>query len=316
MNEEITDLPPTRAKPRPSCLVSGIFFLLIILGLGYYIYSAYLKNPCKVPVKYAIGNVDSRFKISNSEVLSVAEDAANRWNSETAGQVLIYDQSASLKINLVYDERQANVDKLNSEVASLDLSGNAINSARSRLESMISAYESDLENYNNQVDYWNSRGGAPADVYAQLQSTQKSLNSRRLEINNYIGLINRQIDEHNSNLTNLNSEIAADQNKIITQGLYYPLENKIDIFTFGNKEELRLVLMHELGHALSLDHDLQSTSIMYPILGSQNLSDPTLSTEDLNSFNSNCRSALAPISRAWQRLINLFKSPSVLGGRN
>lgn len=281
-----------------------VIVFLLIAGAGFYFYNLYLKNPCKVPVKYAIGDVDSRFKISSAEVKEISVDAVNRWNSETNDTLLVYDPTATLKINLVYDDRQAKVDRLNSEVAILDSSGNAIDTARSKLELMISTYEKDLSKYNAQVSYWNAQGGAPQDVYSQLQNDKINLESRRNQINSYSSLINSQIDEHNSNIGQVNGEIEADKNKIITQGLYYSGENKIDIFTFGNKEELRLVLVHELGHALSLGHDEAETSIMYPMLGGQNLADPTLSTEDIQMFDSTCHSTLGPLKKMLQNLFH------------
>jgi hypothetical protein len=287
-----------------------ITFLIILVGFGYFIYSTYLKNPCKVPVKYAIGNVDPRFKISSSDVLNIAEDAANRWDGEIGEQVLSYDPSASLKINLVYDDRQANVDKLNSEVASLDSSGNAIDSARAKLESMVTAYQNDLASYNSEVASWNAKGGAPTDVYNQLQTEKNSLEQRRISINNYTSVVNAQINEHNTNLDQTNNEINASKNKIITSGLYYTANPKIDIFTFGNNEELRLVLMHELGHALSLEHDTINASIMYPILGDQNLSNPVLTSEDIQMFDTTCKSTLAPFTKLLEKFKNLFNPAS------
>jgi hypothetical protein len=302
MNDKVDEITITSSKRRTTW--PWIVFLIIVVGFGYFVYSSYLKNPCQVPVKYAIGNVDPRFKVTSPEVLNIAEDAANRWDSETGERVLEYDPSATLKINLIYDDRQANVDRLNSEVANLDSSGNAIDTARAKLELMISSYENDLNDYNAEVSSWNTKGGAPADVYNQLQAEKNSLEQRRISINNYTSLVNTQINDHNSNLDQTNVEINASKNTIITSGLYYPAEPKIDIFTFGNKEELRLVLMHELGHALSLEHDAINTSIMYPILGDQNLSNPTLSSEDLNMFNSTCKSAISPLKKMFQNIFH------------
>lgn len=291
-------------KPRAACTLSVFIIFVLLVAVIYFFYSQYLANPCKVPVKYAIGDVDPRFKISSSEVKIITEDAVNRWNLESGENVLAYDPSADLKINLIYDERQAKVDKLNSEVATLDSSGNAIETARSKLQSMISSYENDLNDYNSTVAYWNARGGAPNDQYNQLQDEKNSLEIRRNQINDYSSLINSQINEHNSNLDQVNQEIDADKNTIITSGLYYPAIPKIDIFTFGNEEELRLVLMHELGHAISLDHDVLNTSIMYPVLGEQNLSNPNLSQEDLILLNSTCKKSFSPI-KFFQKLFQV-----------
>lgn len=289
---------------------SIIFVLLVLVGIGYFFYISFLQNPCGVPIHYAIGPVDSKFRISSADTLKVAEDAASRWNAESGENLLVYDPNATLKINLVYDERQAKVDQINSAVGSLNSSGNAIDSFRKKVEADVSRYQQDLANYNATVEYWNSHGGAPADIYAQLQATKKSLDQQRQTINASASLLNQQINEHNSNIGDLNTQLDADRNKLITEGLYYTAEKKIDIFTFGNSEELRLVLMHELGHALSLDHDTQPTSIMYPVLGQQNLSNPTLSSEDISIFHQNCRTFQGGLMVAIKNIFNRTPSTS------
>jgi len=268
-----------------------LFFLAIVIllpGGAYFALATFSKNPCKLPVKYVIGNIDPRFKITQDEVLKTAKDASGRWDDEIGGDVLDYDASATLKINLVYDERQAKIDKITAETGTLDMSGNAIDSLRIKIEDMISQYQKVLVDYNSEVARWNSQGGAPADTYDQLQSQKSSLESQRSQINDLADILNKQIDQHNSNLEQLNGEINSEKNKIITQGIYSPRPLEIDIYTFGNKDELRLVLMHEMGHALSLDHDSQQTSIMYPILGNQNLQNPAISSEDLAVFEARC----------------------------
>lgn len=281
-----------------------LLIVLALIGIGYYFYASFLQNSCGVPVHFAIGSVDSRFKISTSEVEKVAADAVGRWNSESGEDLLVYDPNATVKINLVYDERQAKVDQINTSVGSLNSTGNAIDNFRKKVETDISQYQKDLATYNSTVEYWNAHGGAPADIYAQLQTTKKSLDQRRQTINASASLLNQQINEHNSNIGDLNTQLDADRNKLITEGLYYTAEKKIDIFTFGNKEELRLVLMHELGHALSLDHDALPKSIMYPVLGGQNLANPTLSTEDLNMFHQTCQTLRGGFLTALRNLFN------------
>lgn len=278
-----------------SRIFSCLIVLIMISGASYYFYSIFLQNPCGVPVKYSIGNIDPRFKITSDEVLKTTVDAANRWNAQTGEAVLFYDPNAKLKLNLIYDERQAKIDKISSEIGTLDSSGNAIESLRTKIESSISQYRKDLASYNSKVSRWNSQGGAPADVFSQLENQQNDLETRRISINRSADLLSKQIDGHNSNLDQLNSEINSEKNKIITQGMYFPSDVKIDIYTFGNKDELRLVAMHELGHALTLGHDTQIKSILYPILGNQDLANPTLTDEDLQIFKSNCKSPIGTL---------------------
>ena len=298
------EIPIKNEIKNHTSVFSPLFLLLLLVGIGYFFYFNFFRNPCGTPVHYAIGTVDSRFKISSNEALKVAEDAAERWNVKSGENLLVYDQNAPVKINLVYDERQAKVDQINSAVGSLNSTGNAIDSFRKKVEADISQYQKDLATYNSTVEYWNANSGAPTDIYAQLQGTKKSLDQRRQTINASTSLLNQQINAQNSNIGELNSQLDADRNKLITEGLYYTAEKKIDIFTFGNSEELRLVLMHELGHALSLEHDTLPESIMYPVLGGQNLDNPTLSSEDLNMFYQTCQTVRGGFMTVLRNIFN------------
>jgi len=291
-------------------LYSVLISIIILAGAGYAFYLAYLKNPCELPVKYSVGDVDARFKISKDDVIKAADDAARRWNDQTGDANLVYDPSSNLKINLIYDERQAEIDKMTKEVGDLNSTGNAIDSLRQKVEIMIAQYQKDFAAYDAEVSRWNSQGGAQADTYTRLQSEREALEARRNSINNTTEVLNQQINDQNTNIDQINSQIDANKNKIITQGLYYPAEVKIDIFTFGNAEELRLAVMHELGHALSLDHNKITQSIMYPILGDQDLTNPTLSDEDKVLFTETCKSPLSALKKMFQGLKNFSGTAS------
>jgi hypothetical protein len=282
---------------------------MIVTGaIGYSVYLILLKNPCNLPVQFAIGDVDARFKISKADVQKTAEDAATRWNTQLGETVLIYSVNAKLKIDLIYDERQAKIDKITTELGSLDVTGNSIESLRRKVQDLIAQYQKDITSYSAEVSYWNSQGGASGDIYNKLQSEKLNLEKRRDSINTSADFLNQQINAQNSNIDQLNTEINADKNKIITQGLYYPAKVKIDIFTFGNKEELRLVEMHELGHSLSLDHDSENTSLMFPVLEKQDLANPKLSSEDIQMFEKTCKSPVGAMKNLLRKIASITKS--------
>jgi len=269
-------------------IFSCLFFVLIlalIFGIQYYVRNI---NPCQVPVKYTIGNIDSRFKVSESDVLKMANEAAGRWDSGSGKNLLDYNSSATLKINLVYDQRQQELDQLSSEINKLNNQNLTLDEIKNKVESDLASYEQELNSYNSEVDYYNAHGGAPPDKYQELQNEKKRLESDRQAINQEISLLNNQIDLQSSNIADVKNKISESKNKIITQGEYNPQKKEIDIYTFGNLDELRLVLMHELGHALNLGHDASPTSIMYSLLREQNLQNPTLTSEDFNLLHQTC----------------------------
>ena len=287
MNEsEIKDIKQPKRSLYKSCL--KVFVLLAMIGTGLYYYLPHYLNPCSVPVEYTIGDIDSRFNISRDEVETTLNDAAGRWNSSLGKTIYIENSGAKLKINLVYDDRQKKLDQTKAQITAFDSTLGSIEEFRAKLETISSQYQTDLNKYNTTVTYWNNNGGAPADVYNQLSLDRSNLEKRRVEINKMAGILNAQIDEHNTNVSDFNQQIASDKNKIITTGEYYTDGSKINIYTYGDQEELRLVLMHELGHALSGVHDNLESSILYPILGAQNLADPLPSNEDIGMVDTRC----------------------------
>lgn len=280
------------AKTTPRKKSRKILWVLAIIFIIGIIYWLLLPPACDLPIKYSIGVIDGRFKFSKEDLIATLKDAETRWDIQTGKNVLEYDPNALLKISLVYDRRQAELDKLNELSAQLNQSGETIGSWNQKLDSIIYAYERDLANYNSEVQYWNIRGGAPSSIFYQLLNDQADLERRRQEINKSISSLSIQIDEHNSNLQDLKNVIEQNKNKIQTQGLYYPDTNEIVIFTFNNKEELRLVLMHEMGHSMGIeDHAKNTKSVMYPLSDIDNgpyISNPSLTQEDIVLLTSKC----------------------------
>jgi len=287
METQIQNQPP---KKKNCCLKIVIAFLaLIFLGsivISVAYFGGYIQR-CTTPIKFAVGDVDPKFKVTKDQVIESAKDAANRWNQKSAKNWYEYDPNSSFKINLVYDERQAKLDQINSEVADYNASADSIKQRNERLKQKVEQYQKDLAEYNASVAYWNTQGGAPSDTYQQLVASQNSLDARREQINKELQTFNLQVDANNANLGDLTAKIDAEKNKIETQGEYKG--DRIDVYTFGNQDELRLVLTHELGHALTTDHAQQSTSILYYLLADQDQKNPMPTDEDIALIKNKCK---------------------------
>jgi hypothetical protein len=278
--------PPSRFRYLTRFLV-GTAIIAAVFWAGYtYIVR---QSSCRRPVTYTIGSVDERFKISSREFEATTQAAVDRWDQATDRRLFQEESNAALKVNLVYDQRQAELDKLKSGSSALAQSKTGIAGTKESLDAQVQAFNGRARSYAQQVAYWNSRGGAPPDQYQALEKEKQSLSAEQSRLESLAESFNSQVDLYNTNVESFNEEVEQSNNKIITQGEYSSDGPAINIYTFGDQDELRLVLMHELGHALGLDHVAGEKSIMYYFLNAQDLENPVPLQEDLDALTQHCQ---------------------------
>jgi chromosome segregation ATPase len=270
-------------------------------------------QPCGKPLEYSIGNIDQKFNISQNDLAQLAQLATQVWNKADGKNLLEYNPDSQFKINLVYDSRQEQSDaasQLEQNLQNLESSNNSLtkkyNSLSSAYKQKIDAYNKDLENYKSDVDkfnsdvrYWNSQGGAPADEYLKLQKEKsnlddeyKNLDQERQDVNKLAGLTNNIVSQENQTVANYNSNVETYQSQYggtqeFEKGVFDGTE--IDIYEFRAKTDLELTLIHEFGHYLGLEHTQDPKSIMYSMIGEQNMENPTLAADDINELKNICK---------------------------
>jgi len=305
-------------------LTSNLISILLLAGFGYFyraelarFYSIILNRlaPCQRPITYSIDRLDSQFGISKEKLLIDIAQAEKIWEESIARPLFVYSPNGELKISLVYDYRQ----KATVELQKL---GIVINDDRSTYDVVKAKYDSLLTVYNREqahineqvaeynaqkaalekeVNYWNSRGGAPRSTYDSLQKRQTELNNQYIalaqaeeqlkqsaEIVNSTALVlNKLISELNLQVAQYNT-VGASTGKEFNQGEYVSGVNgtSINIFQFNNENKLVRVLAHELGHALGLEHLDNPKAIMYYLNEGTN---EKLTTDDLTALKQKCR---------------------------
>lgn len=285
------------------------FMLALLLG-GTYWFSQ-VQAGCNLPLSYRIGEFDERFDISRDEARIALMEAEAVWENATGENLFRYDEEASFTVNFIFDDRQALTEaekNLRERLNASEHIHSAIDETYSTLiaeystlnmqyQDRVESYKKRLEVYNSEVASYNEAGGAPTEVYEELNARKEALDKEQIEINNLTARLNalvkeinrlseegnQMIDFHNRQVETYNNTFG--DSREFTQGDYS--RETINIYTFSDRSELVLVLAHELGHAISLGHVESEESIMYYLMGTQSETlKPT--EEDLAEFELLC----------------------------
>jgi len=289
-----------------------LIFIVFIFGtVGYLYYQE--TSICRKPLAYDIGTLDSQFGISKDKFLKTAQEAEKIWEDGIGKNLFNYQPSAKFKMNLVFDDRQKTTIEAVGSKEKIETSRQAYDSMVSRYNQVTSLYkydlgrynaeviqfETDLAEYNAKVARINGQGGARSNEYQQLEEVRKSLEARqidlaqeRTDLNSRARELNELGDQVNSLARELNIEVDVHNQTFgeareFDQGEY--TREKINIYQFDTIGDLRLVIAHELGHALGINHTENPESIMYYLMDKQDTAKPTLTKEDIQAFTDRCK---------------------------
>jgi len=276
-----------------------LFILVLITGafvFGPDISSFYvnvLSNPCKDPIAYSIGNIDSGFNVSDEYLLSAVKEAEQSWESVSQKNLFEYSEKGEMKISLVYDYRQDTTIEMNNLDNLLEADELLYNQLKSEYDNHIVQYESLNSRLNQMVSEYNLSGYKKKNAessLAQIRSLEKERNSLVDEINGLQIQINTLAAKYNLNVKNYNN-ITDSIDSEFEQGNYVSdyRTREINIYQFDDKKTLVAVLVHEMGHALGLGHSENPSDIMYSVNAGESQS---ITSEDLADLNIIC-------SKSW-----------------
>lgn len=257
-------------------------FLLFVFGLLCLILIIYLvpswqKNvsqllsysQCDSPMGYKIGSIDARFGLSSNDALTDIQEATSIWSDAYHKNLFAFSNDANLTVNFVYDKRQELDTKITSLSTQLQQNNEQLQQQIASYKADVTAFEKRLKALNETINKYNSEGGAPQAVYADLVKQQNQLKAEGDALNARARELNLSTNDYNASVANLNQDVTQ-FNAALAQkpeeGLfeYNNGVNTITIYFASNRQELLHTLAHEFGHALGMMHVQNPEAIMYP----------------------------------------------------
>lgn len=288
---------------------------------------------CDTPIHWGLGEIDSRFPLDSKQFRQTVFEAEKIWENALGKDIFIFDPQSSFQIKTEFDRRQQmsfeaqdlekNISDYEKESSLLEKNYQTLKSGyeqqMKQFETLKKEFDNKLEQYNEDVATWNAGDQTSTKDYENLQEAEKELKKLQEKLQTKSAQVNKTADELNSLAQKINTKIATVNEAVETfrekygapqpfvQGLYYPPLDNITIFEFKGKEDLRLVLAHELGHALGINDHIQDnpSSLMYYLMDQQDIQNPTLTEQDIQAYSAACQPLIfSPIEKLKKYFVN------------
>lgn len=250
-------------------------FLIIFLSPDIKSYLEYKLSYsyCDRPITYRIDTVDPKFNLSKDEFTVYVMEAEKAWEKSvdlgkfTKNRELFeFNSAGELSINLIFDERQSLTNEIRDLEGKVDADKSGLSTKISEYEKLSQQFKRKLSDFEAEVKDWNSKGGAPEDIYNKLNARQDELQKEGDSLNEIAKNLNLSTKTYNAQINQLNQTIKNFNEDLLEkpeEGIFKGPENRIEIFFNNGKNELVHTLEHELGHALGLEHISNPKAIMY-----------------------------------------------------
>jgi len=275
-----------------------------------------VSEECEETITWRFGFVDSRFDIDKDSLKTIVQHVSGLWSGAAGYSVIAYDPEGEVELNFYYTDQQQYTDdeqELSDRIARLRQRYYSQNVIYQRQENLFerkerlfnekqTEYNADVVVYNQTLNRIQTTGVRTRELDEQLKRLKREIEFQELELE----ILRNELHEQEQELQNLSEELnlrADAVNELVYQyqkrfsswrtfyqGVYLNVagERKINIYQFDDADRLTLLLAHEFGHALGIDHVGNPKSVMYYLTDRQDSRNLKLSEEDIRAFQLRC----------------------------
>lgn len=274
---------------------------LYALILACLVFALYPRSVRERTLQYSLGTIDPRFNISPDAVLLAARRAGDVWEDAVGRRLFRYNPQAPFRIHLHYDERQKEASQAKQDISQLQSGKSGLEELNGRYQSLRAVYDAQSSGYERDVAGWKAQGGAPPEEAARLNAQGRELNRMAGELNALLAQLKPMASSLEAEVERLN----ANAGQAFDRGDF--TGTRIDVYQFDNEKDLTVILAHEFGHALTIEHVADPKAVMYYTKSDQDFKDPRVTADDKKALDAVC-AAKYPLDprtffrwRAWWR---------------
>ena len=221
---------------------------------------------CTRPRTYDVVTVDPRHHVSRQTFIALLVRSERLWEAPFGRDLLRYQPGGTIRVRLIYDERQLKFDEVVAAKAAVER-GKAANAAeKAALKPASAEIARRRASYDKRIAYWNERGGAPKDVFAELQQQRDELNELVRVFNERTATYNRDVAEFNRQVVAYNALIRSRTGTDKELGKAELGGKAVEIAVLAGTAKDDVLIAHEFGHILGIGHIAGAGNIMNPLL--------------------------------------------------
>jgi hypothetical protein len=269
---------------------------------------------CAKPLELRIGQVDAEFKLDTVTLEKAVKSAAEEWNHATGHMWFRLSNTEGIPVNLLFDGRQENIEErkllqqyLDTEAAQSRTKATETFERVLAMERHVSLwsqeradYDARVSAYNDEVRRLEGSGYVDGHIRETLEREERDLVALEDRLKKSAARLNRAIKSHKDKLEEVRREEEERVARIRALGERYPSDriseaehrtgpfvNEINVYAFTDEENLHVILLHEMGHAIGLEHSNVSEAIMAPV-NQSGVSSSHLTATDIAAARATC----------------------------